>query len=77
MCGRMFGRRGAYEEDGSVKDFWSKPHSQTLYAMNTARPADSMMLVRRTTRPIMLRKRKAVIATPRRVDDKGEDAAVG
>lgn len=60
-----------------MNDFWSKPHSQTLYAMKTKSPDDSMIFVRRTTKPIMVRNRKAVIATPRRVEDKGDEAAVG
>jgi len=45
--------------------------------MKTKSPDDSMIFVRRTTKPIMVRNRKAVIATPRRVEDKGDEAAVG
>lgn len=45
--------------------------------MKTASPDDSMMFVRRKTKPMKVRKRKAVIATPSRVDDKGDAAAVG
>ena len=35
------------------------------------------MFVRRTTNPISVKNKKAVIATPSSVDDSGEDAAVG
>jgi hypothetical protein len=45
--------------------------------MKTARPEDSMMFVRRTTNPMSVKNKKAVIATPSSVDDIGEDAAVG
>jgi len=36
-----------------------------------------MIFVRRSTKPIIVRNKKAVIATPSRVDDRGDDAAVG
>lgn len=45
--------------------------------MNTASPDDSMMFVRRRTKPMIVRNRKAVIATPRSVDDSGDVAAAG
>jgi hypothetical protein len=45
--------------------------------MKTARPEDSMMFVRRTTNPMSVKNKKAVIATPRSVEDIGDDAAVG
>ena len=45
--------------------------------MKTARPEDSIMFVRLTTNPMSVKNKKAVIATPSRVDDIGEDAAVG
>ena len=60
-----------------MKAFWSKPHSHTLYAMNTASPDDSMMFVRRRTKPMVVKNKKAVIATPRSVDDSGDVAAAG
>lgn len=69
---------GAYYEDaGSVKDFRSKPQSQTLYARKSARAEDSMTFVRRRVNPMAVRNRKAVNATPRSVDDSGDDAAAG
>jgi len=76
-CGIIFGRSGAYDEDGSEKDFWSKPQSHTLYAMKRASPLDSIMFVRRNTMPIMVRKMNAVNPTPNRVDDNGDEAADG
>lgn len=42
-----------------------------------ARPDDSMMFVRLMTKPMKVRKTKAVTATPRRVEDKGDAAAAG
>jgi hypothetical protein len=45
--------------------------------MNNARLDDSMVLVRRSQNPMHVRKRKVVIATPKRVDDKGDEAADG
>lgn len=45
--------------------------------MKTARPDDSMMFVRRTTNPMIVKNKKAVIATPSSVEDNGEDAADG
>ena len=60
-----------------MNEFWSKPQSQTLYAMNNAREDDSMMLVLRSANPITVKKRNAVSATPSRVDDRGDEAAVG
>jgi len=45
--------------------------------MKTASPDDSIIFVRRSTKPIIVRNKKAVIATPSRVDDRGDDAAVG
>jgi hypothetical protein len=45
--------------------------------MNTASPDDSIMFVRRMTKPMIVRNKKAVMATPSSVDDKGDDAAVG
>lgn len=35
------------------------------------------MFVRRTTKPMIVKKIKAVRATPRRVDERGEAAAAG
>jgi hypothetical protein len=45
--------------------------------MNKARLEDSMVLVRRNQNPMHVRNRKVVIATPKRVDDKGDEAAEG
>lgn len=45
--------------------------------MNRARADDSMMLVRLNTNPIKVRNTRAVRATPRSVEDNGEDAVVG
>ena len=45
--------------------------------MKRARPEDSMTFVRRNTNPMNVRKRKAVSATPRSVDDNGDSAAAG
>ena len=55
----------------------SKPQSQKLYAMNSARPDDSMIFVRRTIKPMTVKNRKAVIATPNSVEERGDEAAVG
>jgi hypothetical protein len=60
-----------------VNGVWSKPHSQTLYAMKAASPEDSIMFVRLKTKPMKVRKRKAVMATPKRVEERGDDAAAG
>jgi hypothetical protein len=45
--------------------------------MKAASPEDSMMFVRLKANPIKVRNIKAVTAAPRRVDDKGEEAAAG
>jgi len=45
--------------------------------MKRARPEDSTMFVRRKTKPINVRKKKAVSATPKSVDDSGVEAAAG
>jgi hypothetical protein len=66
-----------YDEAGSVKDFLSKPHSQKLYAMNNASPGGSIMCIRRPTNPMTVRNKKAVMATPKSVDDRGDEAAAG
>jgi hypothetical protein len=66
-----------YDEAGSVKDFLSNPHSQKLYAMNKASPDGSMICIRRPTNPMTVRNTKAVIATPKSVDDRGDEAASG
>lgn len=60
-----------------MNDCWSKPHSQTLYAIKAASPEDSMMFVRRNTKPMKVKNKKAVTAAPRRVEDRGEAAAAG
>ena len=66
-----------YDDDGSEKDFWSKPQSQTLYAMKRASPEDSIIFVLRNPKPMKVRKRNAVNATPKSVDASGEEAAAG
>jgi len=48
-----------------------------LYAMKIASPDDSMMLVLLMTNPIKVRNTKAVMATPSKVEDRGEEAAAG
>jgi len=45
--------------------------------MKRARPDDSTMFVRRSTKPMNVRNMKAVRATPKRVDDNGVEAAAG
>jgi hypothetical protein len=45
--------------------------------MKRAKPDDSMIFVRRSTNPITVKNTNAVKATPTRVDESGEDAAVG
>ena len=60
-----------------MNDFLSKPHSQILYAIKMESPDDSMMLVLLITNPMKVRKTKAVMATPRRVEDNGDEAAAG
>lgn len=45
--------------------------------MKRANPDDSMIFVRRNPKPMKVRKMKAVKATPKRVDDNGEEAAAG
>ena len=45
--------------------------------MKSAIPDDSMMFVRRTTNPMMVRKKREVIATPNSVADRGVEAAAG
>lgn len=65
-----------YEDPTSRKVSLSKPHSQTLYAMTRARPELSMILVRRRKKPMKVRKMRAVSATPRNVEDRGDVAAV-
>ena len=45
--------------------------------MKTASPEDSIIFVRLKTKPMKVRKRKAVMATPKRVDERGDDAAAG
>lgn len=70
-------RNTHYAAAGSQLDNWSNPQSHTLYARNNARHDDSITLVRRTTKPIKVRKMKAVRATPRSVEERGEDAAAG
>jgi hypothetical protein len=45
--------------------------------MKRANPEDSIMFVRRSTNPITVKNTNAVKATPRRVDERGEAAAVG
>lgn len=60
-----------------MNDFGSNPQSQMLYAMKIASPDDSMMLVLLITNPIKVRNTKAVMATPNKVEDRGEAAAAG
>lgn len=45
--------------------------------MKRANPEDSMILVLLKAKPMTVRKRNAVKATPRSVDDKGDAAAAG
>jgi len=45
--------------------------------MKVARPEDSMMFVLLKTKPMKVRKRNAVIATPKRVEERGDEAAAG
>lgn len=69
-----------YEDAASrkVTGFSAKPpQSQTLYATNRLRAEDSMILVLLKTNPINVRNTRAVSATPRSVDESGEDAAAG
>lgn len=66
-----------YDDDGSEKEVWSKPHSHTLYAMKSASPEDSIIFVLRNPKPMKVKKTKAVKATPRRVEDSGDEAAAG
>jgi hypothetical protein len=48
-----------------------------LYAIKTASPEDSIIFVRLRKKPMIVRKRKAVTATPKRVEERGDDAAAG
>jgi hypothetical protein len=66
-----------YEDEGSENDFLSKPQSHTLYAINSASPDDSIILVRRRTKPMNVKNTKDVNATPSSVDVSGDDAAEG
>ena len=77
MVARLNANTTYYDDAGSVKDFLSKPQSQKLYAMNSARPEDSIIFVRRTTKPMTVKNRKAVMATPNSVEERGDEAAVG
>jgi len=45
--------------------------------MNNASPDGSIICIRRPTNPITVRNTKAVMATPKRVDDRGDEAASG
>ena len=66
-----------YATGGAQFEIWSNPQSQTLYARNRARHEDSMMLVLRSTNPMIVKKMNAVKATPSRVEESGDEAAAG
>lgn len=57
--------------------FVTPPQSQRLYASTMAIPDASTMFVRLRTKPMNVRKTRAVIATPSSVDESGDDAAEG
>lgn len=45
--------------------------------MKSAIPDDSMIFVRRITKPMIVKKKREVIATPNSVADRGVEAAAG